>query len=104
MESWRKVFFVSSSVSSFDDFGSFLGERVLFSGICFIATTDLTKVKLERRVKILSFCSSSIEIRGFEVTFDLSFNLLFSWKLCFPTNPCVCLERDEAQAIKRKAS
>lgn len=47
-----------------------------------------------------------LEIRGFEVTFDLSFNLLFSWKrvLCFPTNPCVCLERDEAQAIKRKAS
>lgn len=47
-----------------------------------------------------------LEIRGFEVTFDLLFNLLFSWKrvLCFPTNPCVCLERDEAQAIKRKAS
>lgn len=47
-----------------------------------------------------------LEIRGFEVTFDLLFNLLFSWKrvLCFPTNPCVCLERDEAQAIKRKVS
>lgn len=47
-----------------------------------------------------------LEIRGFEVTFDLLFNLLFSWKrvLYFPTNPCVCLERDEAQAIKRKAS
>lgn len=52
--------FHQGSVSSFDDLGFFLGERVLFSGICFIATTDLTKVKLERRVKILSFCSSRI--------------------------------------------
>ena len=50
--------FHQGSVSSFDGF--FLGERVLFSGICFITTTDLTKVKLERRVKILSFCSSRI--------------------------------------------